>query len=193
MHGVVSSKNEENLVKRAKDGDQQAFEALLSPLQSYRRALNRKFFLPGGDKEDIDQEALLGFALALNEFQPSRGIAFHDFAMLKMRNQVVASVRKATRKKQQILSAAAPLEPRLSPGIFASSPEQLATDRSFLCALFERLKVTLSSLEMFALLHRAEGVSIKQIAGLLSLPEKTIENALFRARKKAKLTSLVLK
>lgn len=188
----VTLRNNENLVERAKTGDFKAYEALVAPLEGYKRSLCRKFFLPGAEKEDLEQEAMVGLAQAINEYEAGRGVSFQDFAMLKMRNQVVASVRKATRKKQQVLSEAAPLEPTITPCSTSSSPEEIATNRGFLCALFESLKGTLSSLEMVALLHRAEGVTVKEIASMLQLREKTVENALFRARKKAKLVSLAI-
>lgn len=183
---------EEQLVERALTGDRLAFETLLSPLQRYRRALSRRYYLPGGEREDVDQEALLGFALALQEFEPARGVRFQDFAMLKMRNQVLSSVRKATRKKQQVLSEASPLEPELATKNSVSSPEEIVAVRSFLQSLFKRLAGRLSSLEMLVLLNRAEGTGVKRAAALLSLPEKAVENALFRARKKAKAASLAL-
>ena len=148
--------------------------------------------MPGAEREDLEQEALFGFAQAIQEYDLDRGIAFNDFAMLKMRNQVVASVRKATRKKQQVLSEACSLEPALTPSARGGTPEEVATNRCFLSALIEKLKETLSSLELVALLHRAEGVTVREIADMLSLREKTVENALFRARKKAKLVGMAL-
>lgn len=190
--GTVTRKTEISTLEKAREGDTLAFRELFEPLKFYRDSLCRRFFLPGAEREDIEQEAMLGFAQAINDFEEERGIAFQDFAMLKMRNSVVASVRKATRKKQQILSDASTLEPAITPVSDAAQPDAVAMNRCFLHDLFGKLKENLSSLELTALLHRAEGVTVKEIADLLSIGEKTVENALFRARKKAKQASLAM-
>ena len=73
-----------------------------------------------------------------------------------------------------------------------AGPEEVVANRSLLCSLFEQLRENLSSLELTALIRRAEGVTVREIARALDVAEKNVENALFRARKKAKQASLAL-
>ena len=184
--------NTQSLIEKSRLGDQEAFNALLQPVIYYRKSLVRRFFLPGSDSEDLEQEAMVGFAQALRDYQPGHQLAFKDYAMLCMRNAVVASVRKATRKKHQMLSDASTLDPRQAVASQAYQPDRVVTSRCFLEALFKRLKTTLSSLELSALVQRTQGISIRDIAEEFSLGEKTVENALFRARKKAKLATVAI-
>jgi DNA-directed RNA polymerase specialized sigma subunit len=57
--------------------------ALLSLLESYRpllRMIARRFFLPGGDVDDLLQEATIGLIKAIRDFQPDLGLPFRPFA-----------------------------------------------------------------------------------------------------------------
>lgn len=80
----------------AQRGDSRAFERLFAPVKPYARSLSSRFFVSGWEKEDLYQEALAGFVGALWEFEGDRGLDFHDYARLRMRNAVVACVRRAT-------------------------------------------------------------------------------------------------
>lgn len=191
MHKMLDCLQEKELLEKARAGDLEAFEVLYRPLASYKNSLCRRFFLPGAEKEDVGQEAMFGFAQAIQEFDTERGGSFHDYAMLRMRNAVVASVRKATRKKQLVLSEASSLEV-CGPVMTSRLPDAIAADRCYLKELFQALKGSLSGLELGALIRRAEGVTVREIAAALSLGEKAVENALFRARRKAKKATLAL-
>ena len=192
MSGSSSEQIYNGLVQRVREGDPDAFELLAKQVENYRKRLCRQFFLPGADREDLEQEAMLGFAQAVADYQPGRGVVFTEYAMMCMRNAVVASVRKATRNKHQLLNQACSLEPLMAAASRQAGPEEVVANRSLLCSLFEQLRENLSSLELTALIRRAEGVTVREIARALDVAEKNVENALFRARKKAKQASLAL-
>jgi RNA polymerase sporulation-specific sigma factor len=40
----------------------------------------RRFFLPGGDVDDLLQEATIGLIKAIRDFQPDLGLPFRPFA-----------------------------------------------------------------------------------------------------------------
>lgn len=174
-------------IKRALEGDELAYERLYSGVRPYAKSLKRRFFIPGAEAEDLEQEALAGFATALRKFDPDCGNSFTDYAMMCMRNSVVAAVRRATRKKQTILNEACSIDASVAPmGSVEYRPDKVVEHRLTLNHLLGELKTNLSSTECRSLMLRVSGLSVEEIARTLDTTEKAIENALFRARKKAK-------
>jgi RNA polymerase sporulation-specific sigma factor len=67
------------LVARAQRGDRAATEELVS---RYRRRAERvalSFFLPGADRDDLRQEAVVGLLKATRTYRPDAGIPFASF------------------------------------------------------------------------------------------------------------------
>lgn len=168
----------------ARDGDSAAFQQLFAPLRDYAERLARRFFAPGFDYEDLYQEALAGFAVALLGYQPEK-MGFEDFARLSMRNTVVACVRHATRQKRSgaVLTG-------LDLGEFAGCQEtrpDLVLERRSECAeVLEGLRMRLSALEWGVLSQTVAGATLDEISSRFKLPRRTVENALSRARAKAR-------
>src|SRR5918999_3713566 len=98
------------LIEAARRGDQLAFERLL---RRYRRMLDAhvsRFYLPGGDADDLVQEARIGFMKAVRFYHGGRGSSFHTFAELCVARQLAGAIAAARRAKHQPLNEAAPDE-----------------------------------------------------------------------------------
>jgi RNA polymerase sigma factor (sigma-70 family) len=65
----------------------------------------RLFYLPGGDREDVLQEARIGLWMACRLHDPAKG-AFAPFARTVVRRHLTDRVRTATRDKQRLLTEA---------------------------------------------------------------------------------------
>lgn len=168
----------------ARDGDSAAFQQLFAPLRGYARKLARRFFAPGFDQEDLYQEALAGFAVALLGYRPEK-MSFEDFARLSMRNTVVACVRRATRQKRSG-AVLAGLDLSEFAAAAQTSPELVVERRSECAEVLESLRTRLSPLEWGVLTQTVAGVSLDEIASRWNLPRRRVENALARARAKAR-------
>lgn len=186
MEIVTRDTDYTEIVLAARRGDQAAYAQLLELLRGYGTRLARQFFLPGASREDVFQEAMAGLVYAVASFEPARGAAFPDYATMCMRNQVVASVRKATRKKYRLLTEAGDLSTCRPVASGDAEPDRIVEARLSLEALARVMRERLSELEFTALVQRVGGVSVREIGELLELPLKTVENALFRARQKAR-------
>lgn len=175
----------DSLITRARDGDSQAFRAVLGPLQGYVQSLTYRFFAPGFEREDLYQEAMAGFASALLSYVPDRGLSFLDFAKLSMRNAVVSSVRRATRvKRRQVVSWEHEEFELVSDEEF--QPDARLERTSECREVIESLRPALSELEWAVLGEVISGIELEEVASRHNLEKRAAENALSRARAKAR-------
>lgn len=98
---------DEDLVVRFRtDRDRRAFAELLTRFRPVFGALASKFFLPGADRDDVEQEILIGFTKAVRDFDPQNGLAFASFARGCVKRHLITSIRNANRNKHQALTQA---------------------------------------------------------------------------------------
>lgn len=177
-----------DLLLRAKAGDSLAFERLFSPVRTYAGGLAKKFFVSGWDKEDLYQEALAGFAVALLTYESSRGASFHDFARMSMRNAVVACVRRATRLKRQGAESVSTSRDDASES--GASPEfrtDIPFEQQHECnEMLAALRDTLSPAEWNVLRAVMAGAPLTEVAEQVGITQRAAQNALARARVKAR-------
>lgn len=68
---------------------------LLVEHRSLARIIAREFFIPGADRQDVEQEALIGLWVAARDFRPDRGMLFRSFANMVIRRRLSTRVRLA--------------------------------------------------------------------------------------------------
>jgi RNA polymerase sigma factor (sigma-70 family) len=182
---MSEAKFSESLISLAREGDSQAFRLVSEPLQDYAQSLTRRFFAPGFEREDLYQEAMAGFVSALLSYSFDRGVSFLDFARLSMRNAVVNCVRRATRAKRRMAECAA-LEQLELVGDEEYRPDARLARQSEVWEMIESLRPMLSTLEWTVLGEVASGAEIEEVAWRHNLEKRAAENALSRARAKAR-------
>lgn len=172
-------------IARARRGDSLAFEILFAPVRPYARMLARRYFVPGWEREDLYQEALAGFAAALVSFEAERG-CFQEYAQLCMRNNVVATVRHATRQKRAAGHASADLDALGQAASNQFRPDLLVEQQVECDELLMSLKGVLSSAEWTVLQAVMAGLPLAEVASTVGANQRYVENALSRARVKAR-------
>lgn len=170
----------------ARKGDSRAFEALFAPVRPYAKSLARRFFVAGWEHEDLYQEALAGFAAALLGFHADRGTDFHDFARLSMRNAVVSCVRHATRAKRDGDNHTDSLECLLFAPSDEYRPDLLVEQQSGCAEMLASLRQALSQAEWTVLEAVMTGAPLSEVALEVGVNQRAVENALSRARVKAR-------
>lgn len=125
--------------------------------------------------EDFVQEGLLGFLNAVRCFDPQRGGAFSAYARACVINRMISAGEKLNRME----SGAEENEERAGD---SATPENIIIRREML----GELKDMLSSLEYEALCLYAAGLGKDEIAASMGISPKSADNALARARKKAR-------
>jgi RNA polymerase sporulation-specific sigma factor len=193
-------KSENQLVLAARSGDQSANELLVQRYRGLAWSIAGKYYVPGGTREDLVQEAWIGFTKAIRDFTPGLGL-FGSFASLCMRRQVISAVKRATRKKHEPLNHFATVFTNYNEGVGSELPLlELLTDsvscsaEDTVVAHLEGIRIrqglgrVLTSFEASVLNLRREGMPYDQIALQLERDSvKSVDNALQRVKKKAEI------
>ena len=92
------------LLRRIRKGDNEAMEELLEKYRGLVRTEARKFFLAGGDEEDLIQEGMIGLFKAIQSYREEEDAAFSTFAVLCVQRQIYTTVTASNRKKHSPLN-----------------------------------------------------------------------------------------
>lgn len=153
------------------------------------RFIARQYFLPDGDEQDMEQEALIGAWKAVRDFKPEAGLNFVGFAAMCIRRQCITAVKTSTRQKHSMLNGA--LRSRVNdegeveaaaewiPGRPTDDPLETLLRRERLAEMVTKIS-HLTEIQREATLRLAAGESYVDMADLGD--EKRIDNALQRAR-----------
>lgn len=181
----ISKISDEVLVARAQAGCENSMNQVVYSYERLVHKMSQRFFLPGADRQDVVQEAMVGLAHAIRTFDTGFERKFFDYAVMCIRNSLVRAIRGANRKKQQILNQAGEMT-ELTPVPTVSAVDDVVLNRLNLQEMFKVLAQKLSPLEIQVLRKRLAGELAEEMAAGLHLSVKQIENALFRARQKSR-------
>ncbi|HWC13000.1 MAG TPA: RNA polymerase sporulation sigma factor SigH [Actinomycetota bacterium] len=195
---ILADQTDENLVERAREGDDQAIETLLNRYRHYARAKARTYFLAGADREDIVQEGMIGLFKAIRDYRDDRNSAFRAFAELCITRQIITAIKTATRQKHMPLNSYVSLNKPTGGGesdeghslgeVLVSSevvdPAELLISAEDLAAIKDSMGKVLSELETEVLQLYMDGKSYQDIAEILGRHVKSIDNALQRIKRK---------
>ena len=178
--------SELELLKLAKNGDEKATDELMSSYKFLVTIISRKYFLIGGEREDLVQEGMIGLYRAIRNFSEEKG-TFKAFAKVCIENQIVEAIRKTGRQKSSILNGSISLE---NGGIENLLPtenvEEYLIEKENKEERFRKINKLLTSLEKKVLDEYLEGFSYLQIAQNLNISPKLVDNAISRIKIKLK-------
>lgn len=176
------------LVKRAKAGDLDAFEALTGRYEQRVYSLAMRILRHEQDAEDVTQQTFLSVLEHLNSF---RGDASFSTWVLRIASHAALKIIRK-RKGLKTISLEEATEPTDSEKIphpefiadWKQSPEQLVEQREIGRLLDEALAKLDEKHRMVFLLRDVEGFSIEETAKALELSEANTKVRLLRARLK---------
>ncbi len=137
------------------------------------------------EKEDLWQEGLLGLHAASISYRPEKGTAFSTYAGTCVYNRMVSAVRRHGSSANRPLNESVPLEDAGEAAVEAG-PESFVELREEFRSFYEKMDVSLSSLERRALAFYLCGYGRKEAAQLAGMPLRTYDNALHRVKAKLK-------
>ncbi len=183
---MFDSVSDEQLVQKARQGEQEAFTELFarySPLVESKAAGS----MPGLEPDDLKQECRMGLLSAVLTFDPSRGVPFRAYASVCV-NHRVSSARRVALKHSMLHSSLSLSSDQLSmleevPDAGAD-PEQQVIQGEEAGRIYAALTKRLSPLEKKSLLLYLSGSTYEEIAEQLGCNLKAIDNALQRVRRK---------
>ena len=187
---------DEELLRLLRAGDARAEEALYARYKQIVRSKARTYFLVGADHEDIIQEGMIGLYKAVMDYQFDKAASFRGFAELCITRQIITAIKSATRKKHVPLNTyisfnrptyegenERPLIDVLT-STRISDPEEVLIGRENYAAVADSIEHSLSKLEHNALGLYLYGYSYQQIADMLQITTKSVDNAIQRVKKK---------
>lgn len=180
---------DEQLVIAARGGDKGAEEELIKKYAPLTKKICARFFISGCDGDDLVQEGLFGLHNAVNTYEKS-GANFSTYAYVCIRNAVCDAVKKSLGAKNSALNNYVPIV-EVGDEISPAGPEDELILRENRTEFFSKISRVLSSLEFKTTVMYLDGMNVSEIAKALEKEQKSVSNALSRA--KIKLSKLYSK
>lgn len=190
---ILERQDDESLCRLAASGSREAEEILVCRYTRLVRTCARPFFLIGGDSEDLTQEGMVGLIKAVREYDAEKAASFRTFAEVCIRNRLYSVLRAAARDKHSPLNQSVPLDPPFfdsnsytsgTNDLAQGNPETFLIDREHTATLLAGVRKQLSEFEAKILGYYLDGLSCREIAGLVGKPPKSVDNAVQRIRRK---------
>jgi len=182
--------SDELLAAKAASGDADAEEILVKRYNKEVKMCSRPLFLFGGDGEDLIQEGMLGLLSAIRQFDINRDSSFKTYAVLCIKNRMYTAVKSAARMKHMMLNSSVSIqspqfdETETLAANYVRNPEELLILKERLDDIIGNRRGTLSKLEQQVLGLYLEGLSYEEISAKIDKPQKSVDNAIQRIRKK---------
>lgn len=197
--------SDEDLVELFKAGNKEVIKVLI---QRYSKFLFSKvipFYIPGGEREDIIQEAYIGFLKAIEDFDKTKG-SFFNFVNICVQRQITTAIKSSNRNKSKILKNPISLESNIfdeesgektlydyiSPSRIIQGYYQESSIEDAIIDFIERnrIKETLLSKltpkEKEILKLRSQGLTYSEIGKRINSTPKAVDNTIQRIKKKIK-------
>ncbi len=154
--------------------------------------ISKKYFLIGGENEDLIQEGMIGLFSAIGDYDTSSEVTFFHFAELCIERQMIKAIEASNRKKHSPLNAYVSLYgddggDLEEPSFTSDDPAELIIEAEENMDLIERLKEALSPMEREVFNLYMQDYDYKEIAVRLDKSEKSVDNTLTRIKQKAKM------
>lgn len=178
---------DESLVAKAQSGDKYALDEILERFKSLAKSKTRIFAAPGLEHDDILQEGMIGLFKAVRDFSPDIGAPFVAFADMCIERQITSAIRAANRKKHNPLNTSVPY--KYSEDGDAGDALRDRTAINPLSAVInkeeiKRVSGALTATEAAVLGLRLNDKTYQEIAEVLGVSVKSVDNALQRAKQK---------
>ncbi len=185
---------DEELIRQIRNQDSAAMDYLLDKYRNMVKRETREIYIIGADSEDLMQEGMIGLFKAIRDYNEDKKCGFHTFATLCVKRQICTAVTSSNRKKHYPLNHYVSFysqDEETNSSVMdmlaaedMSNPETNLLLQERLGGIMEQIDTVLSKYERQVLEMYLDGCSYGQIAEALGKPEKSIDNAIQRIRKK---------
>lgn len=183
------------LIHKAQQGDETSLQEVFEDFNNIIHFSVKKFFIAGGDKEDVIQEARLGLLKAINYYKVDKNASFKTFAVLCIKRHLISAIKSSNSGKNKILNSALSAcaeEDRLNYGDYhvlgstASyhNPEEIYLEKEKYNDLMKYVKINLSKMEKELFEYILLEMTYIEIAEKTGRSSKSVDNAIQRIKKK---------
>lgn len=184
---MIEGVSDEELLTGNKREDPELIDYMLEKYKPLVIKLSNRFFIMGGDTQDLIQEGMIGLVHAIRDYDAGKHNSFLYFADLCVRRQMYHAIESAAGKKNIVLNTSMSLYDEGVSELFDSdaSPEKMVIEREDLSDRLKKLTEVLSDFERRVLLGRLAGLSTAEISQQLNVSGKQTDNAMTRIKQKA--------
>ena len=150
----------------------------------------------GLDYNDLVQEGMVGFSTAINTYSEHKDTLFFTYAKKCIESKMISMIVSASRLKHQILNNSLSMEAIDSEGFNnsldkiigdkTSNPEDIAIDNENLLELINSLNQEFTDFESQVFDMKKSGFNYREIAEVLDVDPKKVDNALQRIKAKVR-------
>jgi RNA polymerase sporulation-specific sigma factor len=186
--GAGQSFSDDELLKRFRAGDDDAFEKLASRYLGLISSAAKRYrnMSPDIDSGDLVQEGMIALLSACRSYEPAGGMSFKNYSMLCIENRFISLLRHVTSRRsvpsQNIISIEDEENNAVDPT--TSTLPEIVETKEYIGSLHQILKDKLSDLEYNVAILHLSGYTRREIADKLDTSLKTIDNAQTRIRQK---------
>ncbi len=145
----------------------------------------------GIELNDLIQEGMIGFSIAINTFDDSKETSFYTFARMCIIRRILSYISMCSRQKHQLLNESISVEAITGNQNIEkvledleSNPEKVMISDENTKELIRNIEEELTSFECEVFELKTAGFSNKEIGDLLEKDSKSIYNALNRIKAK---------
>ena len=180
------SDNELIDIVRKYRNDKQGKEAVSELISRYIRLILKRantYSDNYSDVEDLTQDGMLAFYEAVDSFDLSRGTKFSSYADVCVSNRI----KTAAAKLAAINSTFSDIDSECEDiSVTEASPESICLEEENFRSINREITAILAPLEVKVFRLYLDGTPYREIAEKLDITEKSVDNAVFRIRKKLK-------
>ena len=185
---LFRAESDEQLVVRAKDGDDEALTALIQRYAPFVRMRAGAYGVKELDADDLYQEGMIALLTAVRNYCAGLNSSFRTFASVCINNKLNSALRAHMREKNApmrgYLSLSEPEVPEEALTAHTLDPEQLVIQSEETDARNRRIETLLSLFERQVLKLYLSSYSYEEMSKQLGSSTKAVDNALQRVRRK---------
>lgn len=176
----LSKKTDEELVLLVRSGDEEAMEELFRRHSGLVRSCARRYFLIGGETEDLIQEGMLGLYRAIGSYDGEREdcSSFKNFAYLCISRQILDAVKRASKGGAEAIPLNGGMAER------GLNPEELLILSDEQKEFRQKMSKELSDFEFKVMTMYMDGLTCAEICEATGKSAKSVDNALQRSKRK---------
>ena len=196
--GKYEKKKDMELVFLARGGDAAAADVLLARYKDAVRVKAKKYFMLGGEQDDVIQEGMIGLFKAVQTFDPEGGASFKTYMTICVHNQILNAIEAAATRRHAPLNSSLSLDDLADegedgalswlniPADVSSNPAEQAIFAEAMGLILSDESKLLSPMEKQVARMLADGKSYREIADALERSPKSVDNTIQRIRRKLK-------
>lgn len=178
----------EELALRAKESDKFAFVELAGIFFPFIRAQAKTYNLPDSELDDLCQEGRIALHRAVCKYDSDK-LSFITYAKTCIKNAMTSFVRAYCAENKINVGSVSLDDSDNDYSSFTSddmTPEDTIIAKEFISELETAMATILSESERTVLKYKLSGIGVAEISVIAGKDTKSVENTLFRARKKLK-------